>query len=232
MEPWKDKRVIGNATLYLGDALEVLPTLGPVDTTITDPPYGVMLGEVSTGASREKGQQKYESFSDTPDYIKTVCVPIMTAAIAQSKRTVFTPGNRNCFLYPPPDDFGVWYNPAGTGRGRWGFILAQPIFYYGKDPRLGVNQSAASTWGHNDKVGDIKNVSHPCPKPYGFVKWMVAKASLDNETILDPFMGSGTTGAVCAQNNRNFIGIEIESKYYEIACERIENAQRQQRMFA
>ena len=65
-----------------------------------------------------------------------------------------------------------------------------------------------------------------------FTEWMVGKASLDSEIVLDPFMGSGTTGLACTRTNRNFIGIEIEPKYFDIACERIENAQRQVRMFA
>jgi DNA modification methylase len=70
---------------------------------------------------------------------------------------------------------------------------------------------------------------HPTQKPVRVMQWCAEKT---NGSVLDPFMGSGTTGVACMNLGRKFIGIEIEPKYYEIACERIENAQRQLRMFA
>jgi site-specific DNA-methyltransferase (adenine-specific)/modification methylase len=224
--------IIGDATLYLGDCLDILPTLPKVDAVITDPPYGVMLGEVKNGQAIEKAQQAYESFSDTPEYIRDVCVPATILALDRAQRGLVTPGNRNTFLYPPPEDWGVWYNPAGTGRGRWGFILAQPIFYYGKDPRAGTGSFSASIWGLNSSVSDIKNTEHPCPKPLSFMKWAVGKVSIvEGETILDPFMGSGTTGVAAIHLGRKFIGIEIEPKYFDIACRRIEQAAAQGKLF-
>ena len=78
---------------------------------------------------------------------------------------------------------------------------------------------------------DIKG-NHPCPKPESFMRWMVGKASLPDETVLDPFMGSGTTGVACMNLGRSFIGIEREPKYFDIACRRIEDAQRQGRLIA
>ncbi len=226
------KEVIGNATLYLGDCLEILPTLPKVDAVITDPPYGVMLGEAGTGAERDKGQIAYTMFTDTPEYIQAVAVPACKSALGMATRGLITPGNRNAWLYPAPADVGVWYNPAGTGRGKWGFILAHLILYYGKDHNAGKKATASSVWGLNESVADLKNKEHPCPKPLAFMKWAIGKASIEEETVLDPFMGSGTTGAACMSTNRKFIGIEIEPKYFDIACERIENAQRQVRMFA
>ena len=77
---------------------------------------------------------------------------------------------------------------------------------------------------------DIKG-KHPCPKPESFMRWMVGKASLPDETVLDPFMGSGTTGVACMNLGRRFIGIEIEPKYFDIACERIERAYAQGKLF-
>lgn len=228
---YKRKEVIGDATLYLGDCREILPTLPKVDAVITDPPYGVMLGEVDNGQAREKEQTPYTMFSDSPEYIAEVVVPSIKVALGKAQRGFVTPGNRNAWLYPSPDDFGVWYNPAGTGRSKWGFILAHMILYYGKDPKAGKNATASSAWALNDSVGDIKNKAHPCPKPEKFMKWAVGKASLEGETILDPFMGSGTTGVAAMQLGRKFIGIEIEPKYFDIACKRIENAQRQQKLF-
>jgi len=226
------KETIGQATLYLGDCREILPSLGPVDAVVTDPPYGVMLGEVDNGQARAKEQQPYTMFSDTVEYLETVVVPSFSMALERARRAVVTPGNRNAFLYPRPADVGVWYNPAGTGRGKWGFILAHLIFYYGVDPRAGVSATASSTWGKSDPVGAIKADGHPCPKPLLFMRWMVDKASVAGEMVLDPFMGSGTTGVACMDTGRNFVGVEIEPRYFEQACERIYNAQRQERLFA
>ncbi len=223
---------IGNATLYLGDCLEILPTLGKVDAVITDPPYGVLLGEAGTGQERERGQTGYASFADTPDYIRSVAVPACEMALSIAARGLITPGNKNGFLYPQPDDIGVWWNPAGTGRGRWGFLLAHLILYYGKDPNGGQRATASSVTKLASSVSDLKNVEHPCPKPEAFMNWCVGKASLHGETVLDPFMGSGTTGVACMNLGRKFIGIEIEPKYFDIACRRIDDAQRQSRLFA
>lgn len=223
---------IGDCTLYLGDCLEIMTTLKPVDAVVTDPPYGVMLGEVKNGQAITRGQQPYLSFSDTPKYIEDVCVKVIKAAIQWADRVVLTPGNRCMFLYPQPDDFGVWYNPAGASFGKWGYLLAQPILYYGKDPRRGKCAFASSIWGLNSgDVGIIKNKKHPCPKPLAFTKWLVHKSTTDGETICDPFMGSGTTGIACVEMGRPFIGIEIEEKYFDLSCERIEKAQRQPDMF-
>jgi len=199
-----------------------LPKLEPVDLVLTDPPYGVGLGEVENGQAREKGQMAYTKFSDTPEYIRNVVIPAFVIARNIAKRSIVTPGNRNAWQYPSPDDVGVWYNPAGNGRGKWGFILAHLILYYGVDPRAGKTAMASSTWGKSDSVSGIKNISHPCPKPLLFTTWLADKGSLCGETILDPFMGSGTTLRAAKDLGRKAIGIEIEEKYCEIAVKRLQ----------
>lgn len=217
-------------SLHLGDCLDILPTV-EIPTgdlvLITDPPYGVSLGEIKNGQAIEKDQQAYNGFSDTPEYVADVVIPAITLALSLSARGIVTPGNKNAWLYPKPDDVGVWYNPAGTGRGKWGFILAHLILYYGKDPKAGRNAIASSVWGKNDSVSAIKNILHPCPKPLKFTKWLVTKGTNPGDTVLDPFMGSGTTGVACVQTGRNFIGIEIDPTYFEIAKRRVSDAQQQ-----
>ena len=80
---------------------------------------------------------------------------------------------------------------------------------------------------------EIRNSEHPCPKPIGFMRKLVGRMTPSvDDVVLDPMMGSGTTGVACANLGRKFIGIEIERKYFDIACERIDNAYRQKRMFA
>jgi DNA modification methylase len=99
---------------------------------------------------------------------------------------------------------------------------------YGNAPDLhkGAKHTAIESSETADKNG------HPCPKPTGWMTWAVDLASRYGETVLDPFMGSGTTGVSAVQLGRHFIGIELEPKYFDIACIRLENAQRQDRMFA
>lgn len=218
---------IGKATLYLGDAREILPLIGPVDAMVTDPPYGVSGGSGTLGKASSK--TKYDSdWDDTPEYIAQNCVPIVVSSLLLAKRGVITPGAPNAFLYPKPDDIGALYQPAATGMGKWGRATVQPVLFYGKDPRAGLTIVPV----HFLNVEKSEPCGHPCPKPVGASKWMVHRASLDGEVILDPFMGSGTTGIACHALGRAFIGIEREPKYFEIACKRIEEAQRQGDLFA
>jgi site-specific DNA-methyltransferase (adenine-specific) len=225
--PWQRKEVIGNATLYLGDCVAILPTMPKVDAVITDPPYGIN-GYRGT-INKERGKANYtEAFEDTPEYIKSVVVPVILRCIASCGCVVVTPGNRNLSAYPQPDSFGCFYQPASVGMQGFGNADAQPIFYYGKNAskrNLGVPCSYQLT-----ETADANG--HPCPKPLKAWTRLLANVTAHGHTVLDPFMGSGT-GAIAAHNaGRAFIGIEIEPRYFDIACERIENAQRQSRLFA
>ena len=214
---------IGDCTLYLGDCREILPLLPKVDAVVTDPPYGVNLGVDGPTAL---GKTAYASFDDTPENVIAVCVPIIRWAIENVGRVVMTPGNRNCHDYPKPDEVGAIYNPAGAGFSRWGFTTSQPIYYYGKDPH-GANKKPHSL----QSVETADKNGHPCPKPERLMRWLVARGSLAGDRILDPFMGSGTTGVACVKLGRKFIGIEIEPKYFDIACKRIAAAYAQPDMF-
>lgn len=219
---------IGNATLYLGVAADVLPLLGPVDAIVTDPPYGINGGSGGDANDFQKGHYKMTGWSDTPEYIEAVIVPTFKAALVQAKRAALTPGRRCAWLYPPPDDIGAFYLPASAMHGKWGFGTCDPILFYGKDPRAGVGALPSGTIVTEPaKVG-----GHPAAKPTSAMRWLVHKVAMPGELVLDPFMGSGTTGVACMDISRHFIGIEREPSYFDIACERIENAQRQERLFA
>jgi site-specific DNA-methyltransferase (adenine-specific) len=217
--------VIGNATMYLGDCRDILPTLPKVDAVITDPPYGVNGGSGTIGKASKKTKYQAE-FEDTRENIITSVVPAIVAALAIAKRGVVTPGTPCMFLYPEPDDVGALYQPATTGLNKWGRETTQPVLFYGKDPRSGKTIQAK----HYTNTERAEECGHPCPKPLGVMLWMVNRGSLRGETVLDPFMGSGTTGVACMNLGRSFIGIEREPKYFDIACRRIEDAQRQGRL--
>lgn len=221
------KETIGAATLIQADCLEwmrSLPACFRVDAVITDPPYGVgFTGKIANDGRRPT--DGYESFAD--DDIGYI-VERVSAAIAIAHRAVVTPGIRNLRHYPEWADMGVAFVPGGVGLNRWGFCCAHPILYYGKRPAY-PGMKPTSFENRKPMPSDDR---HPTAKPLEWMIRLVDIASLMDETILDPFMGSGTTGVAAVQLGRKFIGVEREPKYFDIACERLENAQRQERLFA
>jgi DNA modification methylase len=208
------KEIIGDATLYLGDCLEILPTLEKVDAVITDPPYGIGL--------------EYGEYQDSVENIAEMGPKVVEIARGLARVVSVTTGNLNQYLYPKPTWTLCWFNRAGAGSGPWGFSCWQPIMCYGPDPYLAAGKGRRPDFIEWSEAAE-KN-GHPCPKPYQFMFRWITRVSLSGD-ICDPFMGSGTTGVACANLGRKFIGIEIEPKYFDIACERITNAYRQERMF-
>ena len=207
---------IGDCRLILGDCLEVMAALPPcfrVDAVVTDPPYGVGLD--------------YTSTEDTPEFVRAVAVPAIEHCRKIASRVVLTPGIKNLFAYPQPTHTGSIYYPSGAGCNSWGFTCWQPILYYGKDP-YGGKGSKPDSFSATDAA---EKMDHPCPKPIGQMRRILARTTLPGETILDPFMGSGTTGVACVKLGRKFIGIEIDDGYFDIACERIRKAYAQPDMF-
>lgn len=219
---------IGDATLYLGDCRDILPTLPKVNATFADPPYGINYRGSATIWVKD-AEHMYESFDDTPENVETVCVPSVVTCINMSDCVALTPGIRCARLYPMPVAEGVIWYPAGANSGPFGFVTHQPIYYYGACPYLRTGKGRRPT-GFEAFDAAEKN-GHPCPKPIRQMHWLVTRISFHGHTVLDPFMGSGTTGVACAQLGRKFIGIEREPKYFDIACRRIEQAYAQGRLF-
>ncbi len=219
---------IGDATLILGDCRSVLPTLGRVDAVVTDPPYGVQFSGSSTKWSVKDGIG-YSSYDDTRKNITDIIVPAIRVAVSMARSAVITPGTASMFLYDEPRAVGWIYYPSGANMGPWGFVCGQPIFYYGKDPYLAKQLGCRPNCFVSVEPAEANG--HPCPKPIRQMEWLVNRGSLESETVLDPFMGSGTTGVACARLGRRFVGIEIHEPYFDIACRRIEQAQRQFDLF-
>jgi len=226
---------VSDVTLHLGDCLEYMRTLpdGCVDAVVTDPPYGV--GLTAKRAKKRDGGVKIRigrySFDDSPEYVFDFVVPCIREAIRLARYGVaVTPGNRNMWMYPTPDDVGCYYSASGTGMGRWGFTCMHPILYYGRDPYLAHRLGSRANSCGKTYPNDANSIEHPCAKPIAMTAWLVNRASLEGMTVLDPFMGSGTTGVACVQTGRKFIGCEIDPGYFAIAERRIREAQAQPRL--
>ena len=209
MTPWKRKEVIGNATLYLGDCLEILPTLPKVDAVITDPPYGIGMhgGKV--------GKAEYEVLSEWDSKPADV-----SPLIALGVPTVIWGGNY--FVVPPSKCWLVWDKET---QGVTTFADCE-LAWTNIDRAVRMVRHLWSGPYMMQKEARF----HPTQKPVRVMQWSME--FVPTGTVLDPFMGSGTTGVACMNLGRKFIGIEIEPKYFNIACERIENAQRQGRLIA
>jgi len=122
---------------------------------------------------------------------------------------------------------GIMYQPAATGLSQWGRCTSQPILFYGRDPKVGLTSQPK----HIVTTKPSEKNGHPCPKPLYVMEWLVTRASVEGETILDPFMGSGTTLVACQKLGRKGIGIELDESYFDIACRRVDEATRQPDMF-
>jgi len=227
------EHIADGVSLYLGDCRDVMPTLNDVDLLITDPPYGVNLGTHLASKDRRTDRvlvkDGYASYSDTPENYRAVVVPAIEMALSLTKD-----GRGLVFGVPPaiwhlpaPTAMGGVYLPAACGRNTWGFSSFVHALLYGRAPNLhmGAKHTAIESTETAEKTG------HPCPKPLSWMKWAIALASTPGETVLDPFMGSGTTGMAAVQLGRRFVGIELEPNYFDLACKRVAAALRQQDLF-
>ncbi len=217
---------IGDAVLYLGDCLEVLPTLGKVDAVVTDPPYGIGWSKpfIANGNSRAHDGIQNDADTSARDAV-LAWHNDAPAIIFGSFQAAFPATTRQVLIWQKPGDSGLFGTVAGYRRD------VEPIFLCGEWKKEGVKRSsvlssAAMFRGH----AAAETGSHPHTKPVGLLGQLIEATTF--KTILDPFMGSGTTGVACAKLGRKFIGIEIEPKYFDIACRRIEEAYRQPRLFA
>jgi DNA modification methylase len=223
--PWKRIERIGNAVLLLGDCLEILPVLPKVDAVITDPPYGIGLENRDVDGHR--GQWGAIPGDDSRDVgVKAL------SALNDGTRLVAA------FSSPGKEWPGRWRNrivwDKGGAVGGGGDIATclkrswELLQVFNPEPYAGARTE--SVWRHAITPSDT--VDHICAKPVPLIERVIRVFSRTTDTVLDPFMGSGTTGIACSNLGRSFLGIEIEPKYFDIACERIENAQRQERLFA
>lgn len=208
--------VIGNATLYLGDCRDVLPALGRVDAVVTDPPYGI-------NAARDRNSQQW-GWRDYPQSgwdKKRPSPECFAAMLAVSPLQIVWGGNYFTDMLPFRHQ-GKWLI---WDKGQEGFSLADAELAWcsfdGAVRRINYHRARALQDGKE----------HPTQKSVAVMKWSIDQLPKRSETILDPFVGSGTTGIAAVQMGRQFIGIEAEPVFFDIACRRIEDAQRQGSLF-
>jgi site-specific DNA-methyltransferase (adenine-specific) len=206
------KEIIGNATLYLGDCAEILPMIDKVDAVITDPPYG--MGEKLSGSNSGRWKKLYQEKGGFAWDKESPSIVLDFPNLAN--KTIIWGGN--FFPLPPSRSWLVWNKiirnfSTSVCELAW-TNLDMPI--------------DAFDYSHGQLATEGK--SHPTQKPLPLMKWCIDQCG-NVQTILDPFMGSGTTGVAAVQMGKQFIGIEREQSYFEIACERIEKAQKQTDMF-
>jgi DNA modification methylase len=202
---------IGRATLYLGDCRDILPTLGKVDAVVTDPPYGIAdkwQGGKGHGWGKADNDKALRN-----EWDESVPSPETMALVLAAGDEIIIWGG-NYFNLPPSRCWLVWNKPERN------FTLAEAeLAWTNRDNVVRVCDAPRS---ESDRL-------HPTQKPVKVIRFSIDKVK--GHTILDPFMGSGTTGVAAVQMGRDFIGIEREERYFDIACKRIEDAQRQGDMF-
>jgi site-specific DNA-methyltransferase (adenine-specific) len=245
------KIVIGNCELYQGDCLEVLPGIGSANHVITDPPYEkeahTSARRVLTKAHGRNETRKVERLAIEFDQIsedvrKRVAKEI--ARITDGWSLIFcqVEGShlwREALKGSKYRRTGIWVKPDGApqftgdrpgmgyesivmhwhgqGRSSWNGGGKHGVFTHSKsDPG----------YGHGGKRNE-----HPTQKPIKLMKELVSLFSQPGSVVLDPFMGSGSTGVACVHTGRRFIGIEQNAAYFELACQRIAEARSQPDLF-
>jgi site-specific DNA-methyltransferase (adenine-specific)/modification methylase len=209
---------IGNATLYLGDCMEILPTLDKVDAVITDPPYGInenskkVASRGNMAAPKDYGDFDWDKAPPADELIELIRT--------KGKYQAFFGGNY--FTLPPTSCWLVWDKLNGDND------FADCELAWTNWPK--AVRRLQWRWNGMIRQGNEERY-HPTQKPLEVMKWVIELCP-KSESILDPFMGSGTTGVAAIQLGKKFIGIEREPKYFEIACKRIEQAVAQPQLFA
>lgn len=234
---------IGNATLYLGDCRDILPALPKVDAVITDPPYGI-VHKFGT-QNRLDGSRSLQWDWDGDGTHETI-----RSALHLSLQALNRPGNAFAFAGFDTIEFArEIFRGAGMTPKPWAWVKKCPPppmpgnrwpsafevaclgydagAYFGDDNTSRRNVMVADSL----RAGNSERAGHPTQKPIDVMLHLVAALCKQGGAVLDQFMGSGTTGVACMNLGRSFIGIEREPKYFDIACRRIEDTQRQARMF-
>lgn len=226
---WREE-VIGDARLILADCREILPTLSDnVDAVVTDPPYGInfkWLGAIRNnrksglawGTVKHDNQPRWDELvGDDRPFDATPWLYF---------RQVILWGANNYDGLPPARRWLVWdkrreTTPDDHGDAELAWTNLDGVIRVHRQVWRGIVREGEENVANSSKY-------HPTQKPVALMSWCV---QMTDGCVLDPYMGSGTTGVSSVRLGRRFIGIEIEPRYFDIACRRIEQAQRQGDLF-
>lgn len=216
---------IGDATLYLASCHDVLPTLGNVHAVVSDPPYGIAFahgGNNRSGIGKGKYATKFAKVAIAGDEKKFDPLPLLSAAPIQ----ILWGANHYADLLPASASWFIWDKRAASQHTN-DFADCELAW----TNRKGVARVFRHQWDGMMKASERGEPRHhPTQKPIELMRWCLEQIP-DAKVILDPYMGSGTTGVACAKLGRKFVGIEIDEGYFDIACERIRKAYQQPDMF-
>ena len=198
---------IGNATLYLGDCFEILPTLPKVDAVITDPPYGGgYAANPIVGKGKKASNHEGKAWDDRP------VSGLVERVLAAGDVSVIWGGNY--YALPPSRGWLTWFKPD-----------APPSMAQFEMAWTSLDKNARQI-SHSIAATNAERCGHPTQKPVAVMARSIEYAGMPR-VVLDPFMGSGSTGVAAVQMGLRFIGIELDEKYFGLACERLDWAQRQ-----
>jgi DNA modification methylase len=214
-----EKVTIGNATLYRGDCLELLEEIGAVGAVITDPPYGMAY-------QSNFRQERHMKIAN--DKTADIALQVIAWARGSAEHSVYAFGRwDNVATYPAPRSLITWVkNNWSMGDLLHEHARQTEVAFFWPGPNHGFPTGRPTDVITYPRTA---NENHPTEKPVGlmaaFIRWTAG-------IVCDPFMGSGSTGVAAIQLGRPFIGVERETKYFDIACKRIEQAVAQGQLFA
>jgi len=213
------KEIIGNCTLYNGNCFEILPSLGKLDAIVTDPPYGMSLNtDFRSMKTKFKGNggNKYDPIIGNNTFFDPS--PFFPVA----NQFVFFGADYYLSRLLKGGSLTIWDKRLTESADKMFGSCFEVIWFYPSRKKDIIRYKWAGIFGINKE--DTKKRVHPAQKPIHLMQDVILKLKNSPASIFDPFMGSGTTGVACVNLNRNFIGIEINEKYFDISCKRIEAA--------
>lgn len=209
----RTETIAEGVTLYLGDCRHILPTI-TADALVTDPAYGINAAR--DRKSQKHGWRDYEAAG----WDKERTPPdLVNLAISRARHSVIWGGNYWSDTLPRTSKWLSW------DKGQTDFSLADfELAWCSFD-----GAARRITYARARAMQDGKE--HPTQKPVEVMKWCIEQLPAGCGTILDPFMGSGTTGVAAVGLGRGFLGIEVERHFFDVACRRIEGATKQTDLF-
>lgn len=231
---------IGGATLYLGNCLEILPTLAPADLLVSDVPYKLTTGGLSLSSKTMSGIFAAHNYANDGQLV------ISTVEWHEMAGPLYAALKEDADAYIMANDKNVGpalqaFTSAGFGlhniltwdkitptANRWYMKNVEFTLYFWKGRARTINNPSSKQGIRGNQVDES---GHPTEKPVWLMQQYITNSSKAGETVLDPFMGSGTTGVAALRAGRKFVGCEIDPKYFDMACRRIEKATDQAELF-